>query len=255
MTMPLLRRDRARSAPQGLDTAAVEAEVGAFVERYRGHTPLDIAIADTQEAAFGPRATIERTGRIKGAYFASQRLMVICAGSVADAADVATTLRHEILGHFGLNTFAPADKAAMLDRLIDSRESPGLRALWDHVEKHYRPQNGELPLSPRQKAEEVFALAAEVPEPSTLGAAWIKVLSLFVAALRRAGLVRDSITLTEVQAAVVRVAEQIRDGSVVQRTVPLRDDAQFSRMFSTPGVGAEDEMGDVPRYEQRRPGW
>lgn len=252
--LPMFRRDRARSAPRFLDTASVEAEVEAFVERYRGNTPLDIAVADTQEAAFGPHATIERVGRIKGAYFASQRLMVVCAGSVTDAADVSTTLRHEILGHFGLNTFAPIDKAAMLDRLIDARNSPGLRPLWEHVEKHYRPQNGELPLSPRQKAEEVFALAAEAPEPSKLGAAWIKVLSLFVAALRRAGLVRDSITLTEVQAAVVKVGEQIRDGTVVQRTVPLRDDAQFSRVFSACGAAADDTMDSGVRRAIRGPG-
>jgi hypothetical protein len=209
-----------RVPSSGVSVAEAEAIVHAFVSRYRGHCPLDIAIAARQEDAYGPTATIEERGRLKGGYFASRQLLVIAAASHTDADDVRRTLRHEVLGHFGLDTLAPNDKRAVLEKLVAARDAPGLKALWDEVERCHRPRNGEVPRGPLKMAEEVFALAAEQPEPGRLGAAWLAVLAAFTRGLRRIRLVTDAITLVEVQAMAATVAGQIRAGSAVAHTMP-----------------------------------
>lgn len=39
-------------------------------------------------------------------------------------------LRHEILGHYGLNTLTPEDKADFLRRVLDSKDFPGIKSLF-----------------------------------------------------------------------------------------------------------------------------
>ncbi|MCR6679452.1 hypothetical protein NVV43_28785, partial [Escherichia marmotae] len=48
-----------------------------------------------------------------------------------DAADLVLTLRHEVLGHYGANTFKPAEKRALLDGLTAAREEPSLKPRWE----------------------------------------------------------------------------------------------------------------------------
>jgi hypothetical protein len=40
---------------------------------------------------------------------------------IDNASDMKITLQHEIIGHFGANTFSPAEKRALLDGLIEAR--------------------------------------------------------------------------------------------------------------------------------------
>ncbi|AZK89879.1 hypothetical protein BO993_24135 (plasmid) [Xanthomonas oryzae pv. oryzae] len=70
------------------------------------------------------------------------------------------TLRHEVLGHYGANTFAPAEKRALLDGLAAVRNEPTLKPLWDDVNRRYADQSLDV------RAEEVFALHCEGIEPS-----------------------------------------------------------------------------------------
>jgi len=62
----------------------------------------------TQEKIFNETATIERAGRIFGAYFSTRRLAAFVTSNARDANDFIQTIRHEILGHFGLNAFRRA---------------------------------------------------------------------------------------------------------------------------------------------------
>lgn len=94
--------------------------------------------------AFSPAGNPEIPGRC---YFA-------CANALHDD-DFRQTLRHELLGHFGLNTFTPAEKRAVLSAIVRSQEEPGLTELWALVNRRYP----DIP--PLFRAEEVFAFACE----------------------------------------------------------------------------------------------
>lgn len=80
--------------------------------------------------------------------------------NMADTRDLLLTLRHEVLGHYGINTFQPAEKRALLDGLIAAREESSLTSVWTNIDRRYAGQ----PLDVR--AEEVFALQCEFTAPS-----------------------------------------------------------------------------------------
>ncbi|MEX3547661.1 MAG: zincin-like metallopeptidase domain-containing protein [Burkholderia sp.] len=70
-----------------------------------------------------------------------------------------TTLRHEVIGHFGLNTFTGAEKKALLDGVSASRQEPSMRGMWARIDANYADKPESI------KAEEVFALFCEGIEP------------------------------------------------------------------------------------------
>lgn len=80
--------------------------------------------------------------------------------NIVDAEDLLKTLRHEVLGHYGANTFAPTEKRAFLDGLLASREEPTMKPLWADIERLYAGS------SPAVMAEEVYALYCEGITPS-----------------------------------------------------------------------------------------
>jgi len=84
----------------------------------------------------------------------------IPSGNAKDASDFITTLRHEVIGHFGLNTFTCDQKKALLSSISAARQEPSMRGFWAQVDGHY----DKVPES--IKAEEVFALYCEGIEPS-----------------------------------------------------------------------------------------
>jgi len=65
-----------------------------------------MALSCNPGEVFGEQATIERAGRLFGDYFPSGRLAAFAASNSRDAVDFTQTIRHEILGRFGLDTFA-----------------------------------------------------------------------------------------------------------------------------------------------------
>ena len=76
-----------------------------------------------------------------------------------DAADLVLTLRHEVLGHYGANTFKPAEKRALLDGLIAAREEPSLKPRWEDINRRYAGASMDV------RAEEVWALHCESIAP------------------------------------------------------------------------------------------
>ena len=72
--------------------------------------------------------------------------------NIKSADDLLLTLRHEVLGHYGVNTFTPSEKRALLGGLAVARNEPTLKPLWDDVNRRYAGLSLEV------RAEEVFAL-------------------------------------------------------------------------------------------------
>lgn len=149
------------------------AVVLEFVRDYPGALALGFQVRATIADLYGPvaaKAAAEALRGMKGAYFPSPTPMNegdvrlgrvdLPLENISDAGDLLLTLRHEVLGHFGINTFTSAEKRALLDGLIYAREQPGLSLLWQTVDRLYEAE----PLD--RRAEEVFALYCEGIRPS-----------------------------------------------------------------------------------------
>lgn len=134
--------------------------------------------------------------------------------NITDARDLLTTLRHEVLGHYGANTFAPAEKRAFLDGLTAAREEPSLKPLWEVIEKRYRGSSQDV------LAEEVFALHCEGVSPSQhVGNDQVQALgkqSFAETCIARARPMQAS----DLQNIACMVAQGIRDRSRTQQTFP-----------------------------------
>lgn len=213
---------RAEGNERGVAVGEAQRVVDDFMSRYQGNIPLQVRVAATQEELYGPRASIAKVGRLKGAYHPARGVMTIVAGNANGVRDIQRTLRHEILGHYGLNTFTPTEKRALLDRLLETQRSPSLAAVWDTVRRNYP----DAPLD--IQAEEIFAHVAEV-ERTTLGQAWDRVLTGLQRAVRAAGLSRGPLRLAELHELARQIGEGVRTGRRAQQTFPATDDAQFSQ--------------------------
>ncbi|WP_370550061.1 hypothetical protein NMD68_07710 [Edwardsiella tarda] len=174
--------------------------------------------------------------------------VLVNAASIRDEADARRTLRHEILGHFGLNTFTPADKRQILDAIMAAQGEKELSTLWNEVRRGYSHKSQSI------QAEEVFALAAE-QERKERGARSgrriipARVLHAVQSGLRRAGLVTGGMRLGELYDAVDAISEGIRHGHRQQQIFPVDDHAQFKR------EEADVADGRTLPHPAQRPPW
>jgi hypothetical protein len=94
-----------RLPQQPMTVAEVQDVVDKFKSRtLPGNTTLAFRVYATAADAFGP--AIATYGRVKGAWLPQQRLFALAASHLSDRRDVETTLRHEVLAHYGLNPIA-----------------------------------------------------------------------------------------------------------------------------------------------------
>ncbi|MDT3239617.1 DUF5710 domain-containing protein [Pseudomonas amygdali pv. morsprunorum] len=188
-----------------------------FCATYPVASIISYKIRETQEELYGPQATREAAGTILGSFHPRGRRAVFATANFSKDEEFTRSLRHEILGHFGVNTFNPAEKRAVLNALIDARTEPGTAALWTKVDQLY-PGISDL-----RKAEEVFAFACENIEQHTPADALEGARSFRETCIERtrAMQVSDLINLTTM------VAEGLHDRSRSQQNFPASDNAQF----------------------------
>lgn len=77
-----------------------------------------------------------------------------------DSNDFLATLRHEIIGHYGINTFHPSEKRVLLDTIIYNREESTLKPFWERANKIYGDKILDI------RAEEIFSVLCEEIAPS-----------------------------------------------------------------------------------------
>lgn len=225
---------------QGVAVAEAERVAKEWLAGYNGNVQLELRVGDTQELLYGPGATVEKHGVIKGAYqpvtrgvFADSVVargnnagsiprgkIGVVASNHADGADVVRTMRHEVLGHYGLNTFLAADKQAILTAIGNSKSFPGLRNVWADVAVRYADKDANT------QAEEVFAYLAEQPDAAP--SLWDRVVAMVARALRAAG-IYDGTSRPELDAMIRQIGGAIRDGQAVQRNFPQTTDTSFRR--------------------------
>lgn len=100
--------------------------VSEFLGEYQGNIPLKFKIVNFQEEAYGKKGSPDRVGYLPGSYYPARRRVVLAAASIRDKADAWTTIRHEVLGHYGLNTLRPEDKFELLRKITHTRQEKEL---------------------------------------------------------------------------------------------------------------------------------
>jgi hypothetical protein len=216
------RKAVGKQEASGMVVADVQKIADDFMGYYNGNIPLDLLIRNTQEEIYGKNATIENEGVIKGGYHAKNRVVTLAAANLQGERDAVSTLRHEVLGHYGLNTFAPSDKESLLRKILNSKNHKLLKDAWARIDALY-PEVSEL-----KKAEEVFAFIAE-SEQGFIGSIRDFVHTWLNRALRAAGLINAPITTPELRDLVRSIAKGIRNGQRTQQNFPASDEAQFSK--------------------------
>ena len=196
-----------------------KAFVIEFCATYPVASTISYKLRETQEELYGPQATREAVGGILGAFRPGRRQADFATSNFRNEDEFKETLRHEVLGHFGINTFNPAEKRAVLDGIIEARNESGMSELWDEVAQLYPEADDSL------KAEEVFAFACEAIEPQTRGNVIEGTRSFRETCIERSRpmQIRDLINVTTM------VAEGMRDRSRIQQNFPESDHAQFKR--------------------------
>ncbi|WP_270830480.1 LPD38 domain-containing protein [Aeromonas sp. QDB63] len=136
-------------------------------------------------------------------------------GAERAKAEVVTTLRHEVLGHYGLDTFTPSDKEALLQKLIDAKQEKWIAPVWQQIagDSFYGKQ------SALHQAEEVFAHLTENELPSRTIQAWNGIKTEFSRMLRKAGLAKGPIKEHELDSLIRAVGEGIRSGKRTRQNI------------------------------------
>lgn len=129
--------------------------------------------------------------------------------------DLNVTLRHEVIGHYGINTFTPEEKRAVLDAIIQSQDQPGLDARWENVRSAYSQEEALI------QAEEVFTLHAEGVSPDQHIGRGQEAKELGNASFQAVCVDRSRpMKLTDLDNIVVMVAEGLHDRSLQIQTYP-----------------------------------
>lgn len=220
-----------RVAPNKVTLAQAQKIATDFKAEYNGNIPLEFKVVEKQEHLYGPENTVEKIGLIKGGYHSNSEILGIASISQSSVQDTRRTLQHEILGHYGLNTFKPNDKKAILQRIINSKDNPALKKVWVDVEKNYSN------LDQIGQAEEVFAAIAENPPTKT--GFWGGLVVMLRKAMRAIGIFKGEISKAEVESYIKSIAKGIKSGKAQQQTFPKTDQEQFRREGG--GINAPDE--------------
>ena len=204
-----------------LTNAEAQGITNVFLRDYPGALVLGYRFRNTAAELYGERNSLVSPD-MKGGYIS---LPLVHAGrnylgrvdialdNVSNVRDLLLTLRHEVLGHFGTNTFTPPEKRALLDGLIAARNEPSLKPLWDDIDRRY----AEHPLDIR--AEEVYALHCEGLAPiqhelaNTVQRGMQAFQETCVAPVR-------TMTAEDLQSISAMVAQGVRERSRTQQTFP-----------------------------------
>lgn len=192
-----------------LSVAEVNAIADDFIASYNGNLPLRIVVRDTLKDLYGDRS--DELGNATGGYSSRTGTVGVPAVRMRNRAAVEETLRHEVVGHFGMDTLDAKDRRAVYDRILTTRKDPAFADLWEHVEKEYGEKSDDV------QAEEVFAFAAE-HDRGTLGRVWDQILTMLNTALRKVGLVKSILTRAELHDLARRISASIRRGEAEKRS-------------------------------------
>jgi len=196
----------------------VKAAIIEFCAQYPAVCALNFRVRDTQEELYGQAATREAIGRIGGAFRSSRGEAAFAASNIRSEDELEEIIKHELLGHFGINTFRADEKQAVLTAIVHAHIQPGLAGIWEQIDQLY-PELDDI-----QKAEEVYAFACEAIQPTQQIAIAEGERSLRETCLEQT----RPLELQDLYNITSLVAAGLRDRTRSQQTFPA-DDQQFKK--------------------------
>lgn len=215
------------AAPAGISRDDAQVAIDSIKSGIPEDTDLVFRIVDTLPEPV--RGSIGEGGRAKGYLLPraqdrdAPNVVVIDRSAHDSVRDAEDTLRHEVLGHYGLNLFSPADKRQILERVLASQKMPTMFRVFSAARRDY-PDMGPNSL---ELAEEVFARVAQT-RPSGVAKVLESIEGLIAKGLRKIGLIKKHPTRAELRKIVDAIADGVRRG-VPQQTLPANAQAQFQR--------------------------
>ncbi len=197
-----------------MEIESVRSATAEFLENCSLEHSVNIVIEKNRKDFYEKRIW-ESTGIKKelevldapGEFLPTKGIIALYADHIQDKKDLHETIRHELFGHYGLNTFSLVEKGAFLEEIYKTRQSKDekIKELWEKVDFDYAGA------SPSIKAEEFFCLIAEDPE-AFQSSGFEKVRNLFTKLLSKVGLVQEYLTIDEMREEALHLAEGIRSG-------------------------------------------
>ncbi|HIF9334012.1 TPA: hypothetical protein ACX6RM_002272 [Photobacterium damselae] len=135
-------------------------EAFVFVKEECGRNlQLDFVIKETPEEIYGYERVAENPEayQFEGAYYPRRGLVVFTCANILYSSGNAEeqgknverpgfekaveVVRHEVLGHYALNTCSDETKLAILSKIVECKNEPSLQSTWTLVEKDYADRN------------------------------------------------------------------------------------------------------------------
>ncbi|HHP5355839.1 TPA: LPD38 domain-containing protein [Aeromonas veronii] len=232
---------------EGLSVDEASKVVDDFLKDYNGNIPVEPFIREKAKEIYGPAIDEQGLGdKTKGAYHPGKSIVTVVSRNARDGvssdrgsnrersfsedqgrvgsrevgrsgakADLITTLRHELLGHYGTDTFTPENKQRLLQKLIEAKNEKWIAPVWKQIagDSVYGKK------SDLHQAEEVFAHIAEKELPPRTIQAWNDIKTEFARLLRKAGLVKGPIKEHELDSLIKAVGKGIRNGERTKQNI------------------------------------
>lgn len=232
---------------EGLSVDEASKVVDDFLKDYNGNIQVEPFIREKANEIYGPAIDEQGLGdKTKGAYHPGKSIVTVVSRNARDGvssdrgsnrersfsedqgrvgsrevgrsgakADLITTLRHELLGHYGTDTFTPENKQRLLQKLIEAKNEKWIAPVWKQIagDSVYGKK------SDLHQAEEVFAHIAEKELPPRTIQAWNDIKTEFARLLRKAGLVKGPIKEHELDSLIKAVGKGIRNGERTKQNI------------------------------------
>jgi len=185
----------------GVTRAEIDEVRTLFGERYSKQ-------GDTIEAAINPE-----TGELH-----------INASAFRDEAHLMEVLREEVIGHYGLRKSLGKEFQGVIDNIKSTAmTNPELRQLWIDL-SGVDPQTKQIinPDAPyKGMADDVIAdeIISKMAREEISDTTWLALKNIIIKALRKIGLVKDDITISEMKALVLKSEKALKKNVVKQARI------------------------------------
>ena len=205
----------AEKAGQGMKAGEARLAANEWLRQFK--TDVQVKVAKDQAefeqllAEQGQGDTLAEGEQANAAYIAGSKTLILNASAIQNPARLRQLMRHEILGHHGLEYVI--GKGAVNDILQILKNgyntSKAIRDAVDTVAANYAGADSDT------KIKEAFAHYAEnrPVDQGALGRLWDRVVSAVKSALVKAGFIRANEAEQQLDALLKTIAEQMRNGT------------------------------------------
>lgn len=176
-----------------------------FIEKHPSLSDIKVRVG-TKEDFFGDKA--EQVGSFSGAFYPKSRILLINTNDIKSFVGLEKTLRHELIGHAGINTTTPEEKNKLLTAISNSNDLE-IKKLKNKVDWLY-PDSTLL-----EKAEEIFAIISENHQKVTASSTKIN---------------PDNITYKELTNVSALIEKGLSEGIREQKIFPKSDSSLFQKI-------------------------